>query len=70
MLLLVQYYIIALLCNKYSATETLLPGSFRMKLSKFEGIPKDSRIIHTLIDRSNLKKGCQFIRDIGNKIGL
>lgn len=42
----------------------------KMKHLKFEEIPKESKIIHTLIDRSNLKKGCQFIREIGNKTGL
>lgn len=41
-----------------------------VKPVKFEGIPKEFRIQHTLTDRSALKKGCQFIREIGNKIGL
>jgi len=40
------------------------------KHEKFEGIPIEQRIIHYTSDRLTLKKGCQFIREIGNKIGL
>lgn len=41
-----------------------------IKPIKFAGIPKEFRIQHTLTDHSALKKGCEFIRKIGNKIGL
>lgn len=41
-----------------------------VKHEKFEGIPIEQRIIHYTSDRLTLKKGCQFIREIGNKIGL
>jgi hypothetical protein len=41
-----------------------------LKHEKFESIPPEQRVLHTTADRLALKKGCQFIREIGNKIGL
>lgn len=45
-------------------------SEFMVKHEKFERIPKEQRVIHYSSDRLTLKKGCQFIREIGNKIGL
>ena len=49
---------------------TILLRVCLMKPIRHEIIPPEERFLHSPEDCATLKKGCQFIREIGNRIGL